>query len=923
MEIFKFFYFINLLSTFILSSSSSLAIDPYSQALLSLKSELIDNDNSLHDWVVPSGGNLAKSGSSYACSWSGIKCNKDSNVTSIDLSMKKLGGVLSGKQLSVFTEVIDFNLSNNLFSGKLPPEIFNLTNLKSLDIDTNNFSGQFPKGISKLKSLVVFDAWENNFSGQLPAEFSELENLKILNLYGNSFSGSIPSEYGSFRSLESLLLAANSLTGSIPPELGNLKTVTSMEIGSNSYQGFIPPQLGNMSQLQNLEIADANLSGSIPKELFSLTNLQILFLSINQLTGSIPSEFSKIKLLTFLDLSDNLLSGSIPESFSELKSLIILSLGSNDMSGIVPEGIAELPSLEFLLISHNRFSGSLPKSLGKNSKLKSVDVSVNNFNGSIPPSICQATQLSYFSVSYNMQLGGNIPSQIWSMPQLQNFSAYSCGILGNLPSFESCKSISTIRLGRNNLSGTIPKSVSKCQALMIIELSDNNLTGQIPEELADIPILESVDLSNNKLNGLIPEKFGSSSSLKLLNVSFNNISGSIPEELADIPILESVDLSNNKLNGLIPEKFGSSSSIKLLNVSFNNISGSIPKGKSFKLMDTSAFVGNSELCGVPLRPCIKSVGILGSTNTWKLTHILLLSVGLLIILMVLGFGILHFKKGFESRWKMISFVGLPQFTPNDVLTSFNVVAAEHTEVTKAVLPTGITVLVKKIEWETRSIKLVSEFIMRLGNAARHKNLIRLLGFCYNQQLVYLLYDYLPNGNLAEKIGMEWDWSGKFRTIVGIARGLCFLHHECYPAIPHGDLNSTNVVFDEDMEPHLAEFGFKHVIELSKGSSPTTTKQETEYNESMEEELGSDVYNFGKMILEILTGRRLTSAAANIHSKSHETLLREVYNDNEVTSASSMEEIKLVLEVAMLCTRSRSSDRPSMEDALKLLSVKNF
>ena len=777
MEIFKFFYFINLLSTFILSSSS-LVIDPYSQALLSLKSELIDGDNSLHDWVVPSGGNLTESGSSYVCSWSGIKCNKDSNVTSIDLSMKKLGGVLSGKQLSVFTEVIDFNLSNNLFSGKLPPEIFNLTNLKSLDIGTNNFSGQFPKGISKLKSLVVFDAWENSFSGQLPAEFSELENLKILNLFGNSFSGSIPSEYGSFRSLESLLLAVNSLTGSIPPELGNLKTVTSMEIGSNSYQGFIPPQLGNMSQLQTLEIGDANLSGSIPKELSSLTNLQILFLSINQLTGSIPSEFSKIKLLTFLDLSDNLLSGSIPESFSELKSLSMLSLASNDMSGIVPEGIAELPSLEALLISHNRFSGSLPKSLGKNSKLKFVDVSVNNFNGSIPPSICQATQLIYFSVSYNMQLGGNIPSQIWSMPQLQNFSAYSCGILGNLPSFESCKSISTIRLGGNNLSGTIPKSVSKCQALMIIELSDNNLTGQIPKELADIPILESVDLSNNKLNGLIPEKFGSSSSIKLLNVSFNNISGSIP------------------------------------------------KGKSFELMDSSAFVGNSELCGVPLRPCIKSVGILGSTNTWKLTHILLLSVGLLIILLVLGFGILHFKKGFESRWKMVSFVGLPRFTPNDVLTSFNVVSAEHTQVTEAVLPTGITVLVKKIEWETRSIKLVSEFIMRLGNAARHKNLIRLLGFCYNQQLVYLLYDYLPNGNLAEKIGMEWDWSGKFRTIVGIARGLCFLHHECYPAIPHGDLNSTNVVFDEDMEPHLAEFGFKHVIQLSKGSSPTTTKQET-------------------------------------------------------------------------------------------------
>jgi hypothetical protein len=159
MEIFKFFfYFINLLFAFILTSSS-LAIDPYSKALLSLKSELIDYDNTLHDWVV------ASNGSSYACSWIGIKCNKDKIVISIDLSMKKLGGILSGNQLSIFTNVTDFNISYNFFSGKLPPEIFNLTSLKSLDISRNNFSGQFPKGIPKLKKLVVLDAFSNSFSG--------------------------------------------------------------------------------------------------------------------------------------------------------------------------------------------------------------------------------------------------------------------------------------------------------------------------------------------------------------------------------------------------------------------------------------------------------------------------------------------------------------------------------------------------------------------------------------------------------------------------------------------------------------------------------------------------------------------------------------------------------------------------------------
>lgn len=553
-----------------------------------------------------------------------------------------------------------------------------------------------------------------------------------------------------------------------------------------------------------------------------------------------------------MDLSDNLISGSIPESFSELENLRLLSLMYNEMNGSVPEGISQLPNLETLLIWNNFFSGSLPQSLGKNSNLMWVDVSTNNFIGNIPPDICarrvlyklilfsnrfsgslspslstcsslvrlrlednlftgkiplkfshlpdisyvdlsknkfvggipsdvsQATKLTYFNVSYNLLLGGTIPGNPWSLPFLQNFSASSCGISGNLPQFESCKSISVIDLDGNNLSGMIPKTVSNCQALESIKLSNNNLSGPIPEELASIPVLGVIDLSNNNLSGHIPAKLGASSSLQLLNVSFNYISGSIPA------------------------------------------------WKSFRLMDSSAFEGNPELCGAPLRPCPDSIGILGSKGTWRLTSIVLLSAGLLVFLFAaLAFGIVYFRRGvLKSQWKMVSFSGLPQFTTNDVLTSFNDTNQSREEspssssVSKVVLPTGITVLVKKIEWESRSIKVVSEFVMRLGNA-RHKNLIRLLGFCYNQNLAYLLYDYLPNGTLAEKIGLKRDWTAKLRIVIGIAKGLCFLHHDCYPAIPHGDLKSSNVVFDEDMEPHLAEFGLKHVLKLSKGSSPTT------------------------------------------------------------------------------------------------------
>ncbi|KAJ9128947.1 hypothetical protein P3X46_034297 [Hevea brasiliensis] len=948
MEMFHFLYpkvFLALMFTIVV-----LATDPYSEALLSLKSGLIDDSNSLADWLLPFGGNPSEK--IHACSWSGVKCNKNSTVViALDLSAKNLGGALPGKHFGVFTELVDVNLSHNSFSGHLPLEIFDLTNLRSLDFSRNNFSGQFPGGISSLRNLVVLDAFSNSFSGPLPVEVSQLEYLKILNLAGSFFDGPIPPKYGSFKSLEVIHLAGNFLSGEIPPELGRLQTVTHMEIGYNSYHGGIPWQLGNMSKLQYLDIADANLYGSIPKQLSNLTKLQSLFLFKNHLTGLVPREFSKIVPLGSLDISDNQLSGPIPESFAELKNLRLLSLMYNNMNSTVPQGIAQLPSLDTLLIWNNLFSGSLPQDLGRNSKLKWVDVSTNNLVGSIPPDICaggvlfklilfsnnftgslspsisncsslvrlriednsfsgeiplkfihlpdityvdlsrnkfaggipsdvfQASKLQYFNISNNPGLGGVIPVLTWSLPLLLNFSASACNISGNFPPFHSCKSVIVIELHENNLVGNIPESISHCQALRKMDLANNKFTGNIPDELAS-----------------------------LLDLSF-------------------IDLSHNNFSGPIPAKFGDSSSLVLLNVSFNNISGSIPSNNVFRLMGSSAFSGNQKLCGAPLRPCHASIAIFGSKGTRKLTWVILLCAGVVMFIVASAWGIFYIQRGSKGQWKMASFSGLPQFTANDVLRSFSSTESKKAvpplsaSVCKVVLPTGITVSVKNIEFEAKRMKIVTEFVTQMGNA-RHKNLNRLLGFCYNKQLAYLLYDYLPNGNLAEKINMKRDWAAKYKLVIGIARGLCFLHHDCYPTMPHGDLRSSNILFDENMEPHLADFGIKCLAEMTKSSSPgSISMRETgKFNSNIKEELYMDTYNFGEIIIEILTNGRLTNAGGSIQSKPKEILLREIYDENEAGSSESMqEEIKMALEVALLCTRSRPADRPSMEDVLKLLS----
>ncbi|XP_047333162.1 leucine-rich repeat receptor-like protein kinase TDR [Impatiens glandulifera] len=924
MDVFKNSYLVllllHLLATSYMALVVSSAIDPFSDALLSLKSELVDDTNSLGDWSIPSGQNPSQETTILACSWSGVICDKNSTmVIGLDLSMKKLGGRLSGRQFSLFTDLVELNLSDNSLSENLPIQIFNLTNLRTLDISMNNFSGNFPNGSSNMHHLVVLDAFSNSFSGSLPAEVSQIETLKVLNLAGSYFSGSIPSQYGSFKKLEYIHLAGNSLTGKIPPELGQLSMVTHMEIGYNSYEGSIPWQMGNMREIQYLDIAGANLSGSIPNEFGNLTKLKSLFLFRNQFTGFVPAELSNISTLIDLDLSDNQLSGSIPERFSELKNLKLLSLMCNNMGGIFPEGIALLPSLESLLIWNNFFHGSIPESLGRSSKLKWVDISTNNFTGSIPPDICSngsllklilfsnnfsgeisdslancsslvrvrfennrfsgdisfnfinlpnltyidisrnsftggipldlsnASTLQYFNVSNNPLLEGSLPENIFSLPFLQNFSAFSCGIKGKIPPFNSCESLSIIELNSNHLSGSITETISHCQVLETINLSSNNLTGHLPEEFASLPVLSVLDLSHNQLNGQIPNKFINSSNLKLLNLSFNQISGSVPLR--------------------------------------------------FRTMDVNAFIGNAALCGEPLQSCPTETRLeKGIRRTQNLAWVLIVCACVVLFITATLFGLLYLRRRVNSKWKMVSFNGIPQLTPNEILKSFNSAVS-----CKAVLPTGITVLVKRmmIKWDAKE---TMEFITRLGNA-RHKNLTSLLGVCYNENTAYILYDYSPDGNLAEKLSMKTSWPTKYKIIVGIAKGLVFLHHDCSPPIPHGGLKTVNIVFDENMEPRLAETGFKFL-------SMTDTGKETG-----KEELYMDIYNFGQMILEVLTNG---NAKHDEVSKPTEALLREIYLENGVVSSKSsiafQEEIKLVLEAALLCTQ----NRPSMKDVLQLL-----
>ncbi|KAL1207422.1 Leucine-rich repeat receptor-like protein kinase TDR [Cardamine amara subsp. amara] len=853
---------------FFASMAEATPPDPQTESLLNLKSQLTDNSNSLKDW----------SEKVTCCSWSGVRCNQNStSVISLDLSSKNLAGILPGKHFLVLTDLVELNISYNSFSGEFPTEIFNMTNLRSLDISRNNFSGRFPNGGLNLKNLILLDALSNSFTGPLPIHLSQLEKLKVLNLAGSYFTGSIPSQYGSFKNLEFLHLGGNLLSGYIPKELGSLKTLTHMEIGYNSYEGVIPWEIGNMSELKYLDIAGANLSGRLPKHFSNLTKLESLFLFRNHLSSEIPWEFGEITCLVNLDLSDNNLSGTIPESFAGLKNLKLLNLMYNEMSGIIPDGIAQLPCLDTLFIWNNYFSGSLPKSLGMNSKLRWVDVSTNSLQGEIPQGICSR------GVLFKLILFSN------------NFT----GTLS--PSLSNCSTLVRIRLEDNSFSGVIPFTFNQLPHISYIDLSRNKLTGGIPQDISKATKLDYFNISNNpELGGKLPLDIWSAPNLHNFSASSCSIYGCLPE-FKSCKSITVIELSNNNISGSLTPSLSACFSLQKMDFSYNNLSGTIPSDKVFQSMGKHTYQGNANLCGRPLKACT-------AYSSRKIVSLLVACLLSILLMLAATLGFYYIRQRSQGYWKMLSFLGLAHFTADDVLRSFGSPEAAS----KAVLPTGITVIVRKIELQGKNKDVLLHVLTQMGNA-RHVNLVRLLGLCYNNHLVYVLYDNnMQTATLAEKMRTKKkDWSTKKRIIYGIAKGLYFLHHECYPAIPHGDVKSTNILFDDDnMEPCLGEFGFKYMLHLNTD----------QMNHVIRDEQQKDIYSFGELVLEILTNGKMMNAGRLIQNKAKDVLLQQVYMENDVSFSDFKQgQVQRLVEVALLCITSNESHRPCMEDVLRLLS----
>ena len=215
--------------------------------------------------------------------------------------------------------VVDLILLDNDLSGRIAPEVGNLTQLEWLLLgDNGDLSGSIPPELGDLARLRWLDLYETSLSGEIPAELGNTA-MEVLTITGTSITGGIPPELGKLANLFALDLRHNTnMSGGIPPELGGLDSLEILYLINTGLSGRIPPDLGALSKLKWLALQNNNLSGEIPSKLGALARLEDLYLYGNDLSGEVPRSLGGLEALSRLHLARNNLSGEIPKTFLNL-----------------------------------------------------------------------------------------------------------------------------------------------------------------------------------------------------------------------------------------------------------------------------------------------------------------------------------------------------------------------------------------------------------------------------------------------------------------------------------------------------------------------------------------------------------------------------------------------------------------------------
>ncbi|KAJ7518270.1 hypothetical protein O6H91_21G061800 [Diphasiastrum complanatum] len=259
---------------------------------------------------------------------------------------------------------------------------------------------------------------------------------------------------------------------------------------------------------------------------------------------------------------------------------------------------------------------------------------------------------------------------------------------------------------------------------------------------------------------------------------------------------------------------------------------------------------------------------------------------------------------------------------------------------KGTLPDGALVAVKRLKEEgINGGELQFQMEVEMISLAVHRNLLRLKGFCMTSTERLLVYPYMLNGSVASRLRDSncgkpvLDWPTRKHIALGSARGLLYLHEHCDPKIIHRDVKAANILLDEDFEAVVGDFGLAKLLD-HRDSHVTTVVRGTvghiapEYLSSGQSSEKTDVFGFGILLLELITGQRAFDFGRLSHNK--DVMLLDWVKqlqlekrldplvDSDLKSNYNPVELEEMVQVALLCTQVFPTDRPKMSEVVRML-----
>lgn len=632
-----------------------------------------------------------------------------------------------------------------------------------------------------------------------------------------------------------------------------------------------------------------------------MTSLNSVWLHGNQFTGPIP-DFSNLTQLSDVSFRDNILTGVVPASFVSLPSLKTVNLTNNLLQGPTP-----------------KFGGNVDLDMRQGS---------NRFCTDVPGGTCDDRVNALLSVlegfgypkAFADNWQGNDPCGNWKgivclSDNISVVNFKSMGLLGTIsPNFSLLPSITKLILSDNFISGTIPTELTKLPNLVELDVSNNRLFGNVPSfrNGVKVNIDGNPDIGKGKSSAPSPSPPGSPT------VPGGGGGG------GDSPASGE---KKSKTGIIVGAVIGVVGGLLLVGAAvFCLLSNK--KKRSGKVQSPNTVVIHPQHSGDQdaVKVTVAGGGVNGGTHDVLSPR-------------SNGPGDIHVV---EAGNMVISIQVLKNVTDN--FSEKNILGRGGFGIVyKGELHDGTKIAVKRMQTGPVGEKGLNEFMSEIAvlTKVRHRHLVALLGYCLDGNERLLVYEYMPQGTLSQHL-FNWselglkplEWTRRLTIALDVARGVEYLHGLAHQSFIHRDLKPSNILLGDDMRAKVADFGLVRLAPEGKFSVETKLAGTfgylaPEYAVTGRVTTKVDLYSFGVILMELITGRKALDESQPEDSLHLVTWFRRMHLNKDTFSKAidptidfdeeTLASISTVAELAGYCTAREPYQRPDMGHAVNVLS----